>query len=75
MARPYNYNKPVMTPLQVQMHLASLSKEEITELVMECISRLEIKDVIFNTWKNGNEVKKGNIERHLKKHSNHGKTS
>jgi len=73
MPRPERYNKPIMTPLQVQMHLSSLSKEEITALVMECISRLEIKDIIFETWKNGNALKKGNIEKHLRRHTNHGK--
>ena len=73
MPRPERYNKPIMTPLQVQMHLSSLSKEEITALVMECISRLEIKDIIFENWKAGNELKKYNLEKHLRRHTNHGK--
>jgi hypothetical protein len=70
MARPYNYNKPVMTPLQVQMHLSSLSKEEITALLIDSISRLEMKEFIFQNWKDGNTLKRYNIERHLRKSSN-----
>ncbi len=59
-----------MTPLQVQMHLSSLSKEEINALIIESISRLEIKEFIFQMWKDGTPLKKCNIERHLKKSSN-----
>lgn len=70
MPRPERYYKPIMTPLQVQMHLSSLSKEEINALIAECITRLEIKEFIFQKWKDGTPLKRSNIERHLKKSSN-----
>jgi hypothetical protein len=62
MPRPDRYNKPIMTPLQVQMHLSSLSKEEINALIIESISRLEIKEFIFQMWKDGTPLKRSNIE-------------
>jgi hypothetical protein len=52
------------------MHLSSLSKDEIKVLLIESISRLDIKNFIFQYWKTGSAIQRYNIERNLRRSSN-----